>query len=47
MDLDGDGTADSITVTRTTVVDVDGDGIPDVAEIEQVEINEVPTSDER
>jgi len=42
MDLDGDGTADSVTITRTTVVDVDGDGVPDIAEIEEVEINEIP-----
>ncbi len=46
MDLDGDGTADSVTITRTTVVDVDGDGIPDVAEVEQLDISEIPETGE-
>ena len=36
------GTADSVTITRTTVVDVDGDGIPDVAEVEEVDFSEIP-----
>jgi len=42
MDLDGDGTADAVTITRTTVVDVDGDGIPDIAEVEVLDFSEIP-----
>jgi hypothetical protein len=42
MDLDGDGTADSVTITRTTVVDVDGDGIPDIAEVEEIDLSAIP-----